>query len=65
MQRNTILFDGTDRKVTLVARGSMWPTAVEVDGERWERSTDVEEVSGRESMRTYVRVDELSKRRSG
>lgn len=63
--RNTVLFEDSDRKLTLVAQGSFWPIAIEVDGETWERTQEVEEVSGRESMRVYRHAPFGVKRRSG
>lgn len=48
MQHNTIAFAGTNpaRTLTLVAAGTMWPNAIIVDGETWEKTEFVRVVDG-------------------
>lgn len=65
MHRNTVRFDADPaRRLTLVARGTMWPVAIEVDGETWERTDQVDETTPTETVRVY-KYALFPKRRTG
>lgn len=52
---NVLRFDTVPpRDLILLAQGTMWPTAVIVDGERWNRTEKVVEASGRRAVRMYA-----------
>lgn len=55
MQRNTIRFAGTipARQLTLIAQGTMWPVAVEIDGEQWQRGEVTDDTKPGETVRYY------------
>lgn len=62
MHRNTIQFVGTEpvRRITLVAQGTMWPMAVESDGETWERTEVIEQTQPSETVRLYRHVPKVT-----